>query len=156
MSVSEGHVPCSRCVIHPFVSWSCKSKTPLPASTSFDIALSKHINAFIHPRCEVNNSKTLKVHERHNRMLCSYTIPSNSNPDETCSNARFFMFHGDDHPPATSTHSAKQLPSLPSTSRISVSQWHLQPTPFSLGVSGVAQYSSSSILSFSFSVVFSR
>lgn len=36
-------------------------------------------------------------------------------------------------PPATSTHSARQLPSLPSTSTMSVSQRQRQPTPFSLG-----------------------
>lgn len=43
------------------------------------------------------------------------------------------------HPPATSTHSARQLPSLPSTSTMSVSQRHRQPTPFSLGVSHSSQ-----------------
>lgn len=63
--------------------------------------------------------------------------------------------HGDAQPPATSTHSAKQLPSFPSTSRMSVSHRHRQPTPFSLGGSGVAQYSSSSCLSLSSSVVLS-
>lgn len=64
--------------------------------------------------------------------------------------------YGDAHPPATSTHWARQLPCLPSTSTISVSHLHLQPTPFSLTGSGVAQYSSSSIRFFSSSVVISR
>ena len=64
--------------------------------------------------------------------------------------------YGDAQPPATSTHSARQLPCLPSTSTMSVSHRHRQPTPFSLTGSGFAQYSSSSIRSFSSSVVFSR
>src|SRR3569833_4584212 len=59
-------------------------------------------------------------------------------------------------PPATSTHSARQLPSLPSTSTMSVSQRQRQPTPFSLGASHVSQYWSSSILLRSSSVVISR
>lgn len=61
--------------------------------------------------------------------------------------------YGDAQPPATSTHWARQLPCLPSTSTMSVSHLHLQPTPFSLTGSGVAQYSSSSIRFFSSSVV---
>lgn len=64
--------------------------------------------------------------------------------------------HGDDQPPATSTHSARQLPCLPSTSTISVSHLHRHPTPFSLTGSGMDQYSSSSWRFFSSSVVFSR
>ena len=63
---------------------------------------------------------------------------------------------GDAQPPATSTHSARQLPCLPSTSTMSVSHLHRHPTPFSLGGSGVAQYSSSSMRFFSSSVVCSR
>lgn len=63
---------------------------------------------------------------------------------------------GDAHPPATATHSARQLPCLPSTSTISVSHLQRQPTPFSLTGSHVAQYSSSSIRFFSSSVVISR
>jgi hypothetical protein len=43
------------------------------------------------------------------------------------------------NPPAISTHSGIQLPSLPSTSTISVSHLHLQPTPFSFSVSHLAQ-----------------
>src|ERR1700735_1398116 len=57
--------------------------------------------------------------------------------------------NGDAQPPATSTHSGRQLPCLPSTSGMSVSHLHRQPTPFSFGGSGVAQYSSSSRCSFS-------
>lgn len=64
--------------------------------------------------------------------------------------------YADAHPPATATHSAMQLPSLPSTSTISVSHLHLHPTPFSLTASQVSQYSSSSIRFFSSLVVFSR
>ena len=63
--------------------------------------------------------------------------------------------YGDAQPPAISTHSGKQLPCLPSTSTMSVSHLHRQPTPFSLTGSGVAQYSSSSCLFLSSSVVFS-
>jgi hypothetical protein len=43
------------------------------------------------------------------------------------------------NPPAISTHSGIQLPSLPSTSTISVSHRHLHPTPFSFSVSHLAQ-----------------
>lgn len=64
--------------------------------------------------------------------------------------------HGEDQPPATSTHSARQLPCLPSTSTMSVSHRQRHPTPFSLTGSGLAQYSSSSIRFFSSSVVRSR
>ena len=64
--------------------------------------------------------------------------------------------YGEAQPPATSTHSLRQLPCLPSTSTMSVSQRHRQPTPFSLTGSGFAQYSSSSIRFFSSSVVVSR
>lgn len=63
--------------------------------------------------------------------------------------------YGDAQPPATSTQSSRQLPCLPSTSTMSVSHLHLQPTPFSLTGSGFAQYSSSSIRCFSSSVVIS-
>jgi hypothetical protein len=59
-------------------------------------------------------------------------------------------------PPATSTHSAIQLPCLPSTSGMSVSQRHLHPTPFSFSSSHDSQYSSSSLRFRSSSVVFSR
>lgn len=51
----------------------------------------------------------------------------------------FHLHYGLAHPPATSTHSAKQLPSLPSTSTMSVSQRQRQPTPFSLGGSQCSQ-----------------
>src|SRR5271170_5145221 len=78
--------------------------------------------------------------------------PRSPNPTENVMK----LDHGDAQPPATSTHSGRQLPCLPSTSGISVSHLHRQPTPFSLGGSGVAQYSSSSRRSFSSSVVFSR
>lgn len=64
--------------------------------------------------------------------------------------------YGDAQPPATSTHSARQLPCLPSTSTMSVSHRHRHPTPFSLTGSGFAQYSSSSIRFFSSCVVISR
>src|SRR3954451_6669733 len=64
--------------------------------------------------------------------------------------------YGEDQPPATCTHSARQLPCLPSTSTISVSHLHRQPTPFSFGVSQFSQYSSSSFRFFSSSVVISR
>lgn len=67
-----------------------------------------------------------------------------------------FVPHGDAQPPATSTHSARQLPCLPSTSTMSVSHLHRQPTPFSFSESQESQYSSSSLLSFSSSVVVSR
>ena len=63
---------------------------------------------------------------------------------------------GDAQPPATSTHSTRQLPCLPSTSTRSASHLHLQPTPFSFSGSYVSQYSSSSFRFFSSSVVFSR
>lgn len=43
-------------------------------------------------------------------------------------------------PPATSTHSARQDPSLPSTSTMSVSHRHRHPTPFSLTSSHFSQY----------------
>ena len=46
---------------------------------------------------------------------------------------------GDDQPPATSTHSERQLPDLPSTSTMSSSHRHRQPTPFSLTGSGCSQ-----------------
>lgn len=59
-------------------------------------------------------------------------------------------------PPATSTHSARQDPSLPSTSTMSVSHRQRQPTPFSLTSSQLAQYWSSSIRFFSSNVVVSR
>lgn len=65
-------------------------------------------------------------------------------------------YQGLAHPPATSTHSAKQDPCLPSTSTISVSHLHLHPTPFSLTGSHASQYSSSSFRFFSSSVVDSR
>jgi hypothetical protein len=65
-------------------------------------------------------------------------------------------YQGLAHPPATSTHSAKQDPCLPSTSTISVSHLHLHPTPFSLGVSHESQYSSSSLRFFSSTVVASK
>src|SRR4051812_38927055 len=64
-----------------------------------------------------------------------------------------FYYQGLAHPPATSTHSAKQEPCLPSTSTISVSHLHLHPTPFSLTVSHESQYSSSSFRFFSSVVV---
>ena len=60
------------------------------------------------------------------------------------------------HPPTTSTHSARQLPSLPSTSTMSVSQRHRQPTPFSFGGSHSSQYLSSSRRFRSSTVVISR
>ena len=86
------------------------------------------------------------------------TVYSNTLPSFSVYHLEAFpkSVQGEAQPPATSTHSARQLPSFPSTSRISVSQRHLQPTPFSFGGSGVAQYSSSSIISFSGLVVFSR
>lgn len=62
----------------------------------------------------------------------------------------------DIQPPAISTHWLMQLPSFPSTSGISVSHRHRQPTPFSWGGSGLFQYSSSSLLFFSSSIVISR
>jgi hypothetical protein len=65
-------------------------------------------------------------------------------------------YQGLAHPPATSTHSAKQDPCFPSTSTISVSHLQRHPTPFSFTVSHVAQYSSSSIRFFSSNVVISR
>lgn len=74
-------------------------------------------------------------------------------PVSPCLQSRIY---GLDQPPATSTHSARQLPCLPSTSTMSVSHLHLHPTPFSFGGSGVAQYSSSSKRFFSSSVVISR
>ena len=64
--------------------------------------------------------------------------------------------HGDDHPPATSTHSGRQLPCFPSTSTMSVSHLHRQPTPFSFSRSHESNHSSSSLLAFSSSVVISR
>jgi len=65
-------------------------------------------------------------------------------PSQTCvSNMKMTLtlaiLYGDDQPPATSTHSGKQLPCLPSTSTISVSHLHLQPTPFSTGSSHSSQ-----------------
>lgn len=66
------------------------------------------------------------------------------------------MYQGLAHPPATSTHSARHDPCFPSTSTMSVSHLHLQPTPFSLTASHESQYSSSSLRFFSSSVVFSR
>ncbi len=66
---------------------------------------------------------------------------------------RPFPPHGLAHPPATSTHSAKQLPCFPSTSTISVSHLHLHPTPFSFSASHVSQYASSSSRAFLSSVV---
>lgn len=55
-------------------------------------------------------------------------------------------------PPATSTHSGRQDPSLPSTSTMSVSHRHRHPTPLSISSSQSAQYSSSSLRSFSSSM----
>lgn len=66
------------------------------------------------------------------------------------------MYQGLAHPPATSTHSARHDPCFPSTSTMSVSHLHLQPTPFSLTASQESQYSSSSLRFFSSNVVFSR
>jgi hypothetical protein len=66
------------------------------------------------------------------------------------------LVYGDDQPPATSTHSDKQLPCLPSTSTMSVSHLHLHPTPFSFSASHVSQYSSSSTRFFSSVVVVSK
>lgn len=65
-------------------------------------------------------------------------------------------FYGLAQPPATSTHSARHEPSLPSTSTISVSQRQRQPTPFSFSGSHWSQYSSSSMRFLSSVVVFSR
>jgi hypothetical protein len=59
-------------------------------------------------------------------------------------------------PPATSTHSARHEPCFPSTSTMSVSHLHLQPTPFSFTGSHESQYSSSSFRFFSSNVVFSK
>ena len=48
-------------------------------------------------------------------------------------------YYAEAHPPATVTHSARQLPCLPSTSTMSVSHLHRQPTPFSLTESHCSQ-----------------
>ena len=66
------------------------------------------------------------------------------------------QYQGLAQPPATSTHSVKQDPCLPSTSTMSVSHRHLHPTPFSLTASHESQYSSSSLRFFSSLVVISR
>lgn len=44
-------------------------------------------------------------------------------------------YHSGSQPPATLTHSGVQLPGLPSTSSISVSQRQWHPTPLCFGVS---------------------
>ena len=88
--------------------------------------------------------------------------PTKFSPDagkksiKTCKGRHQSHWPGDAQPPATSTHSARQEPSLPSTSTMSVSHLQRQPTPFSLTGSGVAQYWSSSCRFFSSNVVFSK
>lgn len=86
-------------------------------------------------------------------MPCSIHLLIDLNVNTGCSD---FPLYGLDQPPATSTHSGIQLPSLPSTSTMSVSHLQRQPQPFSLTASKSAQYSSSSRRFFSSLVVSSK
>ncbi len=95
-------------------------------------------------------------HEDPALLWCCTSMLKESGRLEKNSRLLYHCYAADAHPPATLTHSERQLPSLPSTSTISVSHLHRQPTPFSFTESNVSQNSSSSFLFFSSFVVVSR
>jgi hypothetical protein len=126
---------------HPRISSSSKhqSATAVPKSNILTCAIKIFENALPH------------IREIHYASNLTPTLIKDADPLQGPMLTRLkgemteeYTSHGEDHPPATSTHSARQLPCLPSTSTISVSHLHRQPTPFSLTGSGIDQYSSSS------------
>lgn len=107
-------------------------------------------------RCAPISKETARSLDTH--LLCSVPTSLSNIGCRVAFSHQTNIYHnqGLAQPPATSTHSAKQDPCLPSTSTISVSHLHLHPTPFSLTGSQESQYSSSSFRFFSSRVVFSR
>lgn len=84
-------------------------------------------------------SCSTSLHQRHpmpmSSVMVSLTMRMLEHSTHT-ERGRDGPHQGDDQPPATSTHSVRQLPDLPSTSTMSSSQRQRQPTPFSLTGSG--------------------